>query len=101
MDIVFKEETTLMAKRRLEKGYKARRDEVVGRLFEMIVLATPVRDGFARGGWRIGSAATSGVGDTPDPDGKSTIAQGLADLRGIHVWGNVVISNGEPHVPSL
>lgn len=101
MKIDFDGESALQAKRRLEAGFKKLRNERIAALFSMIVKATPVDTGQARGGWVIGRSEVEWPSGELDPDGDATIARGIAALEGIHHWANVVISNGEPHIVAL
>lgn len=100
MAIVHRGETTLQAKRRLEAGYKLRRNKRVRQLFLMIAYGTPIRTGWASGNWRIttGGPVTQPI-DRYFPD--NAIAQELAALDRIHHFANVYISNGVPYIGFL
>jgi len=101
-DINFNVETREKAETRLTKGYRARRNFLISQLFGMIVYATPVRDGYARGGWHV---SVGGRGSTaprpPDRDGSTTILAGLSALRGQSVFKDVWLNNSVDYIEEL
>lgn len=101
MDINVQFETVVQVKRRLEAGFKQLRNKRIGELFSLLVYGTPVDTGQARGGWVIAPYIVEWPSGKLDPDGATTVAEGLASLEKIHHWANVYISNGEPHFSSL
>jgi hypothetical protein len=87
---------------RLTNRYRQRRTQMMLELFSMIVLATPVAYGEARGGWRISVGGPVSQPDgSIDPDGHATIAEGLAALEGAPPFADIWISNPVEHVPYL
>lgn len=88
--------------RRMSKAYAAKRERMVLELFSMIVLATPVAYGEARGGWRISVGGPVSEPDGAiDPDGTATIMEALAAIRGAPPFSDLWISNPVEHVPFL
>ena len=102
IDINFNMETASEVKDRLARGYRARRNFLVSELLGMIVFATPVRTGKARGGWQvtIGAPASSDV-DNLDQVGFDTVETGLSRLKGASPFSDVYISNLTPYIDDL
>lgn len=70
----------------------------------IVVPATPVRTGLARGNWQVRiNAATSVPGEIPnlDPTGGSVIAAGLARIRAAKLADSIAILNGADHIGAL
>lgn len=100
----FSVETREDSRKRMEKGFRSRRNFLISQLFGMIVYGTPVKDGYARGGWYIRFGEdSSGTGPDrpPDKDGSRTVMDALASLRGQSVFKDVVIDNDVHYIDQL
>lgn len=102
IEVNFNVETQDTAQKRLAAGYRARRNFLAIELFSMIVRLTPVKDGYARGGWHIsvGSPKDSGP-RAPDKDGGATIMEALGALRGVGAFQNLFIVNDVEYIDQL
>lgn len=102
IDLNFNVETETSVRERLSKGYRARRNFLVVELLSMIVRATPVKDGYARGGWSVSIGAPSSTGPKPpDKDGAATILAGAMALRGGSPFQDVHLYNDVPYIKDL
>ena len=102
IEVNFNIESETTVRERLSKGYRARRNFLVAELLSMIVRYTPVKDGYARGGWYVttGRASTSAP-RAPDKDGGLTILAGIMALRGASPFKDVFINNDVPYIEDL
>lgn len=102
IDVNFNIETETTVQDRLASGYRGRRNFLVSQLLDMIIYGTPVKDGFARGGWQvtIGNAAVSD-NRPPDKDGYATLISGVTALRGASAFKDVYIKNAVPYINEL
>lgn len=102
IEVNFNIESETTVRERLSKGYRARRNFLVAELLSMIVRSTPVKDGYARGGWYVttGRAGTSAP-RAPDKDGGLTILAGIMALRGASPFKDVFINNDVPYIEDL
>jgi hypothetical protein len=101
-DINFNVEMETKVKDRLASGYRGRRNYLVSELLGMIVYATPVKDGYARGGWYLAAGNVSVGGERPpDKDGSATIFSALASLRGSSAFKDVYIKNDVEYINDL
>lgn len=102
ISINFSSETREKAEARLAKGYRARRNFLLADLLGMIVYSTPVKDGYARGGWYVTVGGQSGTSPTsPDKDGAETVLRGLSQLRGASPFSDVYIQNDVDYIQQL
>lgn len=102
IEVNFNVESETSVRERLVKGYRGRRNFLVVELLSMIVRGTPVKDGYARGGWYVtqgapGSTAPRG----PDKDGAATILAGAMALRGGSPFKDVYINNDVDYIGQL
>lgn len=102
IELNFNVESEATVKDRLSKGYRGRRNFLFGELLQMIIYSTPVKDGYARGGWHttIGDSPPA-INRPPDKDGYSTLISGLAGLRGAGAFQDVYIKNGVEYINDL
>lgn len=102
IDINFNVESETTVRDRLSAGYRARRNFLVAELLSMIVRGTPVKDGYARGGWYVSVGPSSGSAQRPpDKDGGNTILAGVMSLRGAGAFQDVFINNDVPYIREL
>lgn len=102
IDINFTAETRQQAEDRLSRGYRARRNFLVAELLGMIVYSTPVKDGYARGGWYVDAGAPSGSAQRPpDKDGSATVLAGISSLRGVSPFKDIYIRNDVDYIDQL
>lgn len=102
IEVNFNVENETTVRDRLSKGFRARRNFLVAELLSMIVRGTPVKDGYARGGWYVTLGAPSGSAQRPpDKDGANTILAGIMALRGASPFKDVFISNNVPYIEDL
>ena len=102
IEVNFNVDNETTVRDRLTKGFRARRNFLVAELLSMIVRGTPVKDGYARGGWYVTLGAPSGSAQRPpDKDGGNTILAGIMALRGASPFKDVFISNNVPYIEDL
>lgn len=102
IEVNFNVENETTVRDRLSKGFRARRNFLVAELLSMIVRGTPVKDGYARGGWYVTQGAPSGSTQRPpDKDGGNTILAGIMALRGASPFKDVFINNDVPYIAEL
>lgn len=107
MDINFQAETETQVRDRLSKGYRARRNFLVAELLGMIIFSTPVKDGYARGGWNVTTGAAPPPSNEPkesrpaDKDGSETLVKAVVGLRGVGAFRDVILYNDVPYIDDL
>ena len=73
-----------------------------GKAGEIVVLATPVRTGLARGNWIPSIGSPQRGRKPPDKSGRSTIAKAKTVFRGYRIGGNgIFITNNVPYILDL
>lgn len=72
-------------------------------LLEGIVNMTPVDTGRARGNWQValGFPDLSSDWEKKDPGGSSTIQAGTAEIRNLHDYGAIYLTNNLPYITAL
>jgi hypothetical protein len=102
IDFNFNVETETTVQDRLATGYRGRRNFLVSELLQMIIYGTPVKDGFARGGWQV-TIGDASISDNrpPDKDGYFTLISGLTALRGAGAFKDVYVKNAVPYINEL
>ncbi len=71
-------------------------------VLEGVVFRTPVRSGRARANWRVGlERPPEGVLEAADPDGRTTIAGGVATIARARPFETIWIANNLPYIGAL
>ncbi len=68
----------------------------------MVVEQTPVKEGFARGGWRFSfGSPVSGTTGRKDPDGQATVFEEVSRLKGVSPFATIFLGNTVPYIDDL